>query len=469
MHPLVRTGDGHESRQYCVGALGTYGGGNLGDEAIFVSFLNWTKRCTPPVRPVALCANPQYIRRTYAVEAFGVARVHTRRPTEPSFVPTSHTCDSRESRDEVSRWRSLRRNLPNLPWVGRLRKHFGDTADLIAYFETQLRLTRSLDAVVVLGGGQIHDFWGGPFGHPGTLLLWALACKLGHKPFIVMSVGGVPLRSPLSRWFIRRMLEWSQYVSFRDEDTAHIARALGFRRPCAIAPDLAWALMTDNLIQAASRRHLSEPASSVNGPTVVGVSPMVYRSPTMWPEGNAAEYADYVAKLAGFCARLTGQGYEVVLFATQVRADRAAIDDVLACLEPEMRTRIQVHSISGISELLRCLAHLDVVVASRFHGILLSLLTERPALSLSYQKKNDYILAEVGARRFALDVHRFSLEDLNEAFDALCAHYDVYRMRLHAHARRQRERVEAQYNEVFAELTWSSEDRANGAGAPLPH
>lgn len=469
MHPRVRTGDGHEPRPYCVGALGTYGGGNLGDEAVFVSFLDWARRCTPPVRPVALCADPHYIRRTYAVEAFGVARAHTRRRKESPSTPSSHAWDSRESHDGVSRWRSLRRNLPNPPWVGRLRKHFGDTADLIAYFETQLRVTRSLDAVVVLGGGQIHDFWGGPFGHPGTLFLWALACKLGRKPFIVMSVGGVPLRSPLSRWLIRRMLEWSQYVSFRDEDTASIARALGFRRPCAIAPDLAWALMPDNPRQTAGPRHLPEPASSLNGRAVVGVSPMVYRSPTMWPEGNAAEYADYVAKLAGFCARLARQGYEVVLFATQIRADRAAIDDVLACLEPEMRARIQVHSISGISELLRCLVHLDVVVASRFHGILLSLLAQRPALSLSYQKKNDYILAEIGERRFALDVHRFSLEDLNEAFDALGAHYEVYRKRLHAHARRQRERVDAQYHEVFAELSSSAEDRANGAGAALHH
>jgi polysaccharide pyruvyl transferase WcaK-like protein len=467
MHPLVRTGDGQEPRKYCVGALGTYGGGNLGDEAVFVSFLNWARRCRPPVRPVALCANPQYIRRTYAVEAFGITRVHTRPPKKSSSVPNPHTSHSREPCDGVSRWRSLRRNLPRPPWVGRLRKHFGDAADLIAYFQTQLRVTGSLDAVVVLGGGQIHDFWGGPLSHPGTLFLWALACKLRRKPFIVMSVGGVHLRHPLSRWLIRRMLEWSQYVSCRDADTANIVRAIGVHRPCKLAPDLAWALMTDDLIQARSPRHLNKPACSVNGPSVVGLSPMVYGHPTMWPEGNAAEYANYVAKLAGFCARLTAQGYEVVLFATQVRADKAAIDDVLACLAPELRARIQVQWITGISELLRCLARLDIVVASRFHGILLSLLTERPALSLSYQKKNDYILGEVGERRFALDIHRFSLEELNEAFDALCAHYDVYRKRLHAHAHRQRERVAAQYNGVFAERTWRAEDRAKGDGAAL--
>ncbi len=485
LHLAARTAASRIRNEQYVGALGTYGGGNLGDEAVFASFLEWARRHTPPVRPVALCANPQHVRQTYGVEAFALARVHVQPPKALPSSPPLQTPASRSALDGtqnpaasgpravssgagriLAQW--LHHNLHGAarPVRSALR-HLGDAADLVAYFPTQLRVVRSLDAVVLLGGGQIHDFWDGPLGHPGTLFLWALACKLRRKPFIVMSVGGVNLRSRLSRWLIRRVLEWSRYVSFRDEDTAAVAQSLGFRRTCPLAPDLAWGLLTDDLIDAANTRHLTEFLGSHHHPTVIGVSPMVYQHPTMWPRGDAAAYADYLDKLAAFCTRLASQGCDVVLFATQIRSDRRAIEDLLARVNGPPRDRVRVHPVNGIAELLRCLAKLDVVVATRFHGVVLSLLVGRPALSLSYQKKNDRVLAEVGEQHFALDVHRFSLADLNQRFDELCAKHEDYAGRLRAHAHRQRERLDAQYDEVFSHGDWCAPQEPSAHRAAL--
>jgi polysaccharide pyruvyl transferase WcaK-like protein len=459
--------------KYRLGALGTYGSGNLGDEAIFVSFIEWANRHALQIEPVALCVNPQHIQQTYGVKAFAVAAAYARVPaarTATQALPAQGDAADRRPNQEASKPGApiaptrmlsgrIRRSLRRV--VHPARALLGEVlaaAEAIAYFPTQLRVTRGLDGVLLLGGGQIHDFWSGPFGHPATLFFWALACRLRRKPFIVLSVGGVPLHSRLSRWFTRRALEWSRYASFRDEDTAEIAKSLGFRRPCPIAPDLAWGLQHGSK-EGHARRDASRPMDE--RPTVIAVSPMVYQHPALWPQGDAQCYADYVDKLAAFCAQLAGQGHKVVLFASQIRSDPVAIGDVLARIPPVLRDKLRVQQVANSAELLRCLAHADIVVATRFHGVVLSLLAGRPALSVSYQQKNDSVLADLGEARYALDVHRFSLADLDQRFDELWERRHAYQARLAGYVRQQRARLDAQYDEVFAREGWVAlRDRA---------
>jgi polysaccharide pyruvyl transferase WcaK-like protein len=452
-----------------VGAIGTYGNGNLGDEAIFVAFLQWLQQHAPEVAPVSLCANPTYIEQKYGVPAFAVSASHTIEiPADVSSAqlrPAAVTAGRPVSQPPRRFANHLREMLKRfLPGPIRLLRSSQQIVKRVLaaarYFPTQLRVARSLDGVMVLGGGQIHDFWEGPLGHPMTLFLWALASRVSRTPFMIASIGAVDLGNRLSRWFVGTAVRWSTYATVRDAPTARIIRSLGIRNSCQILPDLAWGLQTGLTMQQARRAPLPArmPPSQ---PRIIGVCPMVYRHPELWPAGEVAAYDNYIGKLASFCSGLVREGYDVVLFPTQIRSDVVAINDIASRIAPELMEHVVLWRVDGIAELLSCLSAVDIVVSTRFHGLLLALLAGRPALSLSYQPKNAALLDEFGQVQFALDVDDFSVDALWERFSRLRNEFSPYATRIRLDRERRCERLHDQYRQVLQSLGWR-------AAAPTP-
>lgn len=182
---------------------------------------------------------------------------------------------------------------------------------------------------------------------------------------------------------------------------------------------------------------------------------MAYRHPTLWArrEADADGYASYIGTLAAFCNRLLGQGYDVVLFPTQIRMDVAAVRDVLDRISPELAHRVRQWPVGGVAELVECLASVDIVVSSRFHGVLLSLCAGRPVLSLAYQRKCNELLEELGEGQFGLDIHDFSAQRLWEGFEGLRGEFTAYAARLRVHVEENRRKLDAQYRDYFARLS----------------
>ena len=448
-----------------VGVIGTYGHGNLGDEAVFVAFLQWAGKHAPEVEPVALCVNPEYIERTYGVPAQPVAARYagTGQSPQPGALSPAQA-DAEPQRRDLLRascrlagrlWHLATQALTPLvkvlrpPW--RVLKGF-----LIAvrFLPRQLRITRSLGGVIVLGGGQVHDFWDGPFGHPMTLCSWALACRIAGRPFAILSIGAIELRHRLSQRFVRATFQWSVYATVRDRGSALWVESFGVTRACPVYPDLAWGLDPVRIVECSTRRSGQalpiRPRNSV--PRTVGVCPMAYRHPKLWASGDADGYARYIGSLAAFCNRLLEHGYEVVLFPTQIRMDLAAVRDVVERMPPDRAERVHVRTVDGIAELVRCLVSVDVVVASRFHGVLLSLRTGRPALSLAYQEKCNALLEALGEGQFGLDIHDFSAEDLWRRFERLCVHFGTYVERLTSRVEENHRMLDEQYRRYFAKV-----------------
>ena len=160
---------------------------------------------------------------------------------------------------------------------------------------------------------------------------------------------------------------------------------------------------------------------------------MVYGHPQFWPGGDADTYANYIAEMASFCSRLSQEGYRVVLFPTQTRSDTVAVQDVVAGVDPQLMRFVRIWSVQRVEDLVDCLCSVDAVVSSRFHGLLLSLLMGRPALSVSYQPKNTALLHELGKCHLAIDIQRVSADALWSAFVRLCDESAAYAADIGAH------------------------------------
>jgi polysaccharide pyruvyl transferase WcaK-like protein len=75
--------------------------------------------------------------------------------------------------------------------------------------------------------------------------------------------------------------------------------------------------------------------------------------------------------------------------------------------------------IQSLEDLTASLAMADFVVATRFHGILLSILMHKPVLALSNHHKMSDLMIDVGQSQYLLDIDTFTCESLIGRFTLL--------------------------------------------------
>jgi polysaccharide pyruvyl transferase WcaK-like protein len=286
--------------------------------------------------------------------------------------------------------------------------------------------------LVVAGGGQLDEEWGGSWAHPYALMKWAVLARAAGTSVIFLSVGGCRTELRLTKLFLRVALSLACYRSYRDEGSRQLARAITRSADGPLVPDLAFSLPVT-----------SEPfmATSDSTELCVGVSPIAFARPGMWPTGDPAQYERYMNELASFTGALLQRGIFVTLFSSSSPDDqlfndlRARIDP---SLETEARARLLFGNVASVQDLLLLLHALDFVVASRLHGLVLSFLAGKPCVALSYDRKVETLMTDVGLKAYCLDIRSFTSENLLATFlnlqangplvasklSATCCHYD---------------------------------------------
>ncbi len=401
-----------------VGLFGHYGLQNLGDEAIIEALIQNLARRWPHARLCGFSMNPADTARRYGIPAFPVRRVDGQ-PSPSAGVHGDLAADVPEgSGPRVGRLRDALKSIPPLrATVKAVRRAvtFPRAAwRELLFLKQSYRALKELDILVVAGSNQFLDNFGGPWAYPYTLLKWSVLARLAGVRVVYVSVGAGPIDSVWSRVMVRAALLLSDYVSFRDAASLALITWAGFRRPALVYPDLAHSLTLEPDPQAS-------PGDS-GRPPVVGVNPMPLYDRRYWYITDHGRYERYVARLAAFTSRLIRKGYPVFLFGTQAR-DELVIDDVLACLDEDVRDRVErdrlVRKSRTVPELMAVIRSADIVVATRFHGTVLALHAGRPVLGVCYYRKARDLLHEMGQEEYTLDADTFDLDTLWSRFQLL--------------------------------------------------
>ena len=285
---------------------------------------------------------------------------------------------------------------------------------------------------MVAGGGQLDEEWGGSWAHPYALMKWAVLARAAGNRVIFLSVGGCREELRLTKLFLRIALSLACYRSYRDEGSRQLALAITPSADGPVVPDLAFSLPV-------TRQPLL-PASSSMG-LRVGVSPIAFARPGMWPTEDPAQYERYMNELALFATALLRRGISVTLFSS-CSPDDQLFDDLRARIDPsletEARARLLFGNAASVQDLLLLLHSLDFVIASRLHGLVLSFLVGKPCIALSYDRKVDALMTDVGLKAYCLDIRSFTSENTLATFlnlqadgrlvvsklSATCCHYD---------------------------------------------
>ncbi len=277
----------------------------------------------------------------------------------------------------VGLYRRLRRMARAVPFLFWLKVLVDETL----HFVRSYRLLRKVDVLVIAGGGQLDEEWGGSWGHPYALAKWSVLGRAAGSSVVFLSVGACRIESQLTRLFLKVALLLACYRSYRDEESRRLALGITPRADGPVVPDLAFSLPSPSI----------EPATRSGSAVLrVGVSPIAYGHASLWPTADQVQYERYIAELACFVTEILRSGASVTLFSSSPPDDQIFADlhkHLNVALDPTIRGELCTSAASTVAELLDVLHTVDLVVASRLHGILLSFLSGKPAIAISYDRK----------------------------------------------------------------------------------
>jgi len=380
-----------------VALIAHVGTTNHGDEAILASTLEALRGWRPEPSVTVFSIDPADTTRRHGVASLPLRRVvagggHGAAP-RPAAGPAAAAAAA-----PLGGLRALLRRVPGLraliEALRAVRAALGAVCEEIPFLWRSWRALRGTRLVIVAGSNQLEDWFGGAWGFPYTIYTWVCLARLVGARVVFLSVGSGPLGASLSRAFCRRALGASALTSFRDAESQALMRSCGFGGASSVQPDLAFGLAPRD-----------PPPRRPGAPLQVLINVFPYKDPSYDPhvKGGGEKFERYLATLAALTSSLIARGHEVV-FACSQRADRRVIGLVQARLPAAEAARTVMHDPQSVEELRSILERADFVIATRYHGILLSLLAARPVVALCYQSKSRNLMASVGLERFAVDL-----------------------------------------------------------------
>jgi polysaccharide pyruvyl transferase WcaK-like protein len=445
-----------------IGLLDHMGMGNMGDAAILESFITNIKSRLPGAALVAFSLHPDDTKKRHKLDCYPITWCYPQwNDSEPSV--TSAAAPGLKSR--LKQYFKTSRLFYS--WAKPLHDGIQELRHLIRSF----RVVRSLDVLVLSGGGQLCDL------HPGlpyNVFKFCLLAKLSNTPVFIVGVGADRLLYPSSRFFAKWSVRLAKYVSLRSMESQALIRELGVKETVRVCPDPAYALdvreyitsnRSDSLTGAEARallrpfgcvvdyqENVTAPSSSRLMPTV-GLNPMGFCDPRRWPRKDGAVYSHYLDKVEAFSLWLLNQGYRVEIFTSDILVDVYAIEDLTKRLSrsasPEARSRLVVHPVLTLEELFTQISTLDFIVTSKFHGVIFSHLSGKPVIALSYLAKIDDLMRTVGHGEYCLDIEHFELSTLLEKFKSLVDNADHLRKLFRTTAATYADELHGQYDNLF--------------------
>jgi polysaccharide pyruvyl transferase WcaK-like protein len=415
-----------------IGLMGPFGYGNLGDAATQDAAIQNIRRRFPHAQLRGYSLNPEDTTQRHGIESFPITRQSWKRERNGSFERLLTAIIGKLGGTDKPALHSVERWLMRVPLEQKL---IVDTFHNLA----------GVDLLVISGGGQIEDYWGGggPWSYPYTLLKWCVAAKLSGARIAIMSVGAGPIQHPLSKLFLRLAISLADYRSYRDAFSRDLVHSIGVSSDHGVFPDLAFSLDLPSVDETTPRSAATR---------TIAIGPIGYLRPDFWPEQDAEAYERYAQKMVAFIRHLLQRGDSIVFVPGEAHYDQQIIGDLLQRLAPGERSapRLRRPAIASVADLVSELAQVDYVVGSRFHNLVLAHMLQKPTLALSYQNKIDSLMSAAGQASFCFDVATFDVHTLIQHLDLLEEHAAEIKATLTARCTQYRAELDHQYGNMVA-------------------
>ncbi len=432
-----------------IGVFSHGGTKNLGDEALLAAVIQNVRLRIPNAQVIGFTINPQDTQIRHQITAFPIRQYFPAPPVKESDSPEQSQPTSSATAKPMLVRSGLKAKLKVIPGlrapvqaIRRLLEIVSGVLGEPKFLLASYRRLKGVDLLLVAGSQQLNDGYGGAWGFPYTLYKWTWLAKLTGTKVAILSVGAGPIDSPLSKWFFKRVLDRVNYRSYRDAISSRLMESLRIKGNHPVFPDLVYSLQLP----------AAKPAPSGCVRAVVGTNPVPFFDGRYWPTPDPARYEDYVRKLARFAEWLDKSGHAVLFFPTQVRADSLTIDDIRKAMNGSGNSPnlLAGQKIQVLEDLVSEIAQADFVIANRYHGILISLMMNKPVLGVAYHEKSRALLAQAGQVDYVLNIADFKTEDLIERFQALEANAPAIKKQIAERMAPLRKALDEQYDTVLS-------------------
>ncbi|HEY7337746.1 MAG TPA: polysaccharide pyruvyl transferase family protein [Bryobacteraceae bacterium] len=400
---------------------GHFGRHNFGNESTFQAALFHLRRMLPEAKVLCICTGPEKVAEVYQVEAVPISEV-----VLPGWV----------SNRPATRW--LRTCLIGIPseiyrWVK-------------GFFAIQ-----GTDALIVPGTGLLTDAYSLSGWGPYSLFKWSVTAKLSRRKLVFLSVGAGPLYSTLGRYFVRSALKRADFCSFRDEASVQYLKTIG----CLVSTDKIYPDLAFSLPEIVPQ----EGGRGEGRRTIVGLGIIEYPGRYSVEGLSRSVYNAYLEKLAAFAGGILARDCDVRILigdasdATVAAKFRAMLKERYPGYAEE---RVIDEPVRCVEDLLAQIKTTDVVVATRFHNVLLSVLLRRPAIAISFHHKCKALMSQLGLDEYCKDIETLTAAELMDTFCALQRNAATVKARLQDQVEKSRRELEEQYRIVAADILGAS-------------
>jgi polysaccharide pyruvyl transferase WcaK-like protein len=153
---------------------------------------------------------------------------------------------------------------------------------------------------------------------------------------------------------------------------------------------------------------------------------------------------------------LIEEGYDLAFFPTQLRMDPFVIQDIKQVMKQvggdQPMDRVVESPVQTVEELVDRISATDIVVAARFHGVLISYLLNKPVLGISYHQKTEELMTVIGQEDYVVDMKDCNLPNLVRTFNLLSTNAVAVKREIEGRVLEYRRVLDEQYDRLFSLL-----------------
>ena len=359
-----------------VGLFGLLGSGNTGNDAQLESMLAYLRTDHPDAIVDAMCMGAGRLRDQYGIEAI------------PHLWYQKY--DQRVRGVSAMALKVIGKGIDAFKTASWVRRH---------------------DVVIVPGGGVLETtlpLW--PWGVPYAIFLLCASGRIFGTKVALVSVGANIIDQRTTRLLFNSAAKLAFYRSYRDTQSRDAMRQRGLDTTRDhVYADLAFAVPT--------------PPFDPGDAQTVGVGVMGYYGGNGDRRHADQIYASYVEKMKFFVCWLVDSGHKVRLFGGDNRWDDHVAQEIVADVRasrPDLEpTRVITEPASSFAELMRAMAPVGIVVATRYHNVVCALKLCKPTISLGYSQKFISLMADMGLSEFCQATKSLDVDLLIKQFTEL--------------------------------------------------
>jgi polysaccharide pyruvyl transferase WcaK-like protein len=394
--------------------FGHFGSPNFGNEITFQAVLHHVRCLLPETEVACICTGPETLAAIQKIKTVPISR---------DFV--------KPGKRRTRLTRLLRMVFIKLPSESRRCLE-------------ALKTLKSADALIIPGTGLLTDAYGLTGWGPYNLFKWSLIARICRCKVLFVSVGAGPVYSALGKYFVKSALSWADFRSYRDNASLEYLKSIGVPiNSDPVYPDLVFSL------PEAMLRHDGERKGRRS---IVGIGLMPYAGKYSVAKPSDSTHRKYLESMVTFARWLLTHDYDIRLLTGEV-SDRNALEEFKSLLKASLdqydERRIIDQATLSVEQLLPQIAATDMLVATRFHNIVLALLLNKPVISISFHHKCTSLMEEMGLSEYCQDINHMDAGRLIEQFQDLEKNAEKVKPVIRQKVEQSRKALDEQYSLIF--------------------